>query len=312
MEDSSLTSTETITEKPEVVTTPEQGQASSPTGNATPTPEEVYDYTKDERSKSMWFNKATKSFDPNLLYKSYKNADTLIEKQYKPLRAQAETFTKFLKEYGYEPDIEKLKPVFDEYKSFKDPENPIIKRGNYFSYFYDNPEYKPEVETLFENLRKKEIRKQFGEGVSDEIVNEIIANRKYREEQEAKEKTRQAQENHQKLVGTIEEGWKKVEKEAKSIGFPVNEEIRQKLLKVCMDEQVDPRFMYYKFIDLYKKEVDQYQRAKIQSDLKKEREKNHKSGIIPGSSSQSKAPAPDSTAKPRMMDRVKERLGLTT
>jgi hypothetical protein len=290
--------------------TPESAPATPPTEGATPAAEEVFDYNKDERSKTMWFNKATKAFDPNLLYKSYKNADTLIEKQYKPLRAQADTFTKFLKDYGYEPDIEKLKPVFDEYKSFKDPENPIIKRGNYFSYFYDNPEYKAEVETLFETLRKKEIRKNFGEGVSDEIVNEIMANRKFREDTEKKEKERADAELHKQLVGTIDSGWKEVEKEAKAIGFPVNEDIRLKLLDICEKEQVDPRFMFYRFQKEYRKEIDQYQRAKIQSDFKKEREKSHKSGVIPASSTQSKGSAAP-VGKPSMVDRVKSTLGIT-
>jgi hypothetical protein len=141
------------------------------------------------------------------------------------------------------------------------------------------------------------------------VVNEIIANRKYREEQEAKEKAREAEANHTKLVGTIDEGWKRIEKEAKSIGFPVNEEIRQKLLDICVKEQIDPRFMYARFLDEYKTEIDKYQRAKIQSDLTKSREKSHKSGIIPASSTQSK-----STIKPdekqTMLSKVLDKFGL--
>ena len=307
---SELDNKETIPATPEAQPDASQQAQASPQQTAqAPIPEEVYDYTKDERSKTMWTDKKTKSFDPNLLYKSYKNSETVLEKQFKPLKAQAESFTKLFENYGMKVDINEVKQALDELKSFKDPENPVIKRGNYFSYFYDNPEYKPEVETFFENMRKKEIRKQFGEGVSDEIVGEIIANRKYREEQEAKEKARLAEESHKKLVGTIEDGWKEIEKESKAIGFPVNEEIRQKLLDICMKEQVDPRFMYFRFLKEYKKEIDQHQRARIQADLTKTQIKNHKNGIIPGSSTQVKAPQTPQN-KTSMLDRVLDRVGL--
>ena len=302
---------EIVTAEPEVKSaTPEPIQASPQPVAQPPIQEEVFDYTKDERTKSAWLNKQTKAFDTNLLYKSYRNAEGVIEKKYKPLQVQADSFTKLFESYGMKVDINEVKQALEDLKSFKDPENPVIKRGNYFSYFYDNPEYKPEVETFFENMRKKEIRKQFGEGVSDEIVSEIIANREYRQSQEAKEKAKLAEDEHKKLVGTIEDGWKEIEKETKAIGFPVNEEIRQKLLDICMKEQVDPRFMYFRFLKEYKKEIDQHQRARIQADLTKTQIKNHKAGIIPGSSAQVKAPQSQGNAKPSMVDRVLERVGL--
>lgn len=304
---------ETLTQEPAAEgQAPESAPADGQQPAGTPTPEEVLDFTKDERAKRMWFNPNTKSWDYNLMYKSIRNGDEVIEKKYKPLRQQADEFTKFLKEYELEPDPAKLKPVFDEWKSFKDPENPIIKRGNYFSYFYDNPEYKNDVETLFETLRKKEIRKQFGEGVSDEIVNEILENRKYREEQTRKEKERADREQHEKLVGTVNDGWARVQKEAKELGFPVNEDIRVKLMQVCAEEQVDPRFMYYKFLEMYKDEVAKYQRAKIQAEQYSKIQKTHKSGIIPASSTQSQGGTPAAQGKPSIVDRIKERVGLKT
>jgi len=285
--------------------TPEAAPADAGTPAQQPTAQEIADWTKDQRYERMWKK------DPNALYKSYREADKLIEGQYKPLRAQAETFTKLFKEYGYEADPAQIKQAMDELKTWKDPENPTIKRANYFSYFYDHPEYKGEVETMFEGLRKREIRKQFGDGVSDEIVNEIIANRKYREEQEAKEKARIEQEQHSKLVGTIDEGWKRVESEAKAMGFPVTEEIRQQLLEVCAKEDVDPRFMYYKFQDMFKDEVSKYRRLSVQSEQKKLAEKNKRAGIIPASSTPSR-PVSKAATNPNMLNRVMERIGLKT
>ena len=303
---------EPITAEPTVLPdTQEPAQASAQLAAQPPVADEVYDYTKDERSKTMWADKKTKAFDPNLLYKSYKNADTLIEKQFKPLRAQAESFTKLFESYGMKVDINEVKQALDELKTFKDPENPVIKRGNYFSYFYDNPEYKTDIDNYFEALRKKEISKQFGPGVSDEIVNEILANRKYREDQETKEKARAAEDQHKKLVGTIDDGWKEIEREAKAVGFAVNDDIRVKLLDICAKEQIDPRFMYARFLKEYRKEIDQLNRAKIQAEFTKSRAKTYKSGIIPGSSRQVVAPQSKTNEKPSMLERVKTNLGLT-
>lgn len=302
----------TETQSPDVQSTsPEVSQAGGEPSAEQPTAQDILDYTKDERLRRMWLDPKTKTFSPNLMYKSIKSGDELIEKQYKPLKAQAETFTKLFKEYGYEPDPEKLKSAFEELKSWKDPENPIVKRGNYVSYFLDHPEYGNELTEVLEGYRKREIRKQFGEGVSDEIVNEIIANRKFREETEAKERQRIEQENHKKLVGTIDQGWSKVQEECKKIGFPVTDQIKEQLFDICAQEDVDPRFMFYKFQEMYKEEIAKHQRAMIQSELVKSREKTQKSGIIPASSTQSRQPSKP-VQKASMLDRTLDRLGLKT
>ena len=314
LEQSSLT-----TETPAAGTPSLEGQSGSPEAAPasgqqpaqTPTAQEILDYTKDERLSRMWSNPKTKSFDPNLMYKSVKSADDLIEKQYKPLRAQADSFTKFLKDYGFEPDTEKLKPIFDEYKSFKDPENPVIKRSNYFSYFYDNPEYKADIENLFEGMRKKEIRKQFGEGVSDEIVKEILDNRKFREEQVQKEKMATEEAEHKKLVGTIEQGWEKVKSQTAKLGFPVTDEIRVKLLEQCAKEGIPPNAIYGKFLEMYEEEIFKHNRAKVQSDLTKKQVQTRKNGVIPGSSVQSKG-ASVPAGKESLFDRVAAKVGLKT
>jgi hypothetical protein len=284
---------------PEVPTGSEQQVAQ------TPTAQEIADWTKDDRYTRMWKK------DPNQLYKSYKSADDLIEKQYKPLRSQADSFTKLFKDYGYEPDVEQLKGAFDKLKSWEDPENPVVKRGNYVSYFLDHPEYGNELTSVLEGYRKREVRKQYGVELPDEVINEIVENRKFREETIAKEK-KQAQEMQTKqLLGTINEGWDKVVSESKKIGFPVTDDIRTQLLDICAKEQVEPRFMFYKFQEMYNEEIQKHQRASIQSELVKNRQRTQKTGVIPASSTKSRVPnAPTDGTKPGMIARVLDRVGL--
>lgn len=308
--DSSLTGTQAqeapVTETPASdvqQASPEAAPAGGQQPAQQPTAQEIADWTKDERYTRMWRK------DPNQLYKSYKSADDLIEKQYKPLRAQAETFTKLFSDYGHEADPEKLKAAFEKLKSWEDPENPIVKRGNYISYFLDHPEYKNELTEVLEGYRRREIRKQFGEGVSDEIVNEIVENRKFREQAEAKEKKAAADAQHKQLVGTIEQGWTQVQDECKKMGFPVTDEIRNKLMDKCAEENVDPRFMFYKFQDMFRDEVEKHRRATIQSEIVKSRQRTHKSGVIPAGSHTAKAAQTD---KKGMFERVADKLGLKT
>jgi hypothetical protein len=85
----------------------------------TPKQDEVFDYTKDERLNRMWVNPKTKAVDPNLMYKSIRSADDIVEKQYKPLRAQADSFNKLLKEYGYEASVEEVQKALDDSKTLK-------------------------------------------------------------------------------------------------------------------------------------------------------------------------------------------------
>ena len=258
-------------------------------------------WKKDSRMGRTWKDEQTFS-------KAAWNADQLIEKQYKPLKAQAEQFTKLFSDYGFKADPSEIKQALDELKSFRDPENPVIKRGNYFSYFYDNPEYQPEIDSFFENFRRKEIRKQFGEGVSDEIVKEILESRKFREEQTEKENRLKSEQENQKIVGDINKGWERVEKEAKAIGFPIKEGVREALLDECGKQGVPPQFIYQQFAEMYHEEIEKHRRAKIQSDINATRMKQHKSGVIPPSSRVSNA-AP-SGKKLDIMDRVKNSLGL--
>lgn len=273
-----------------------------------PAAQDASDYSKDERLKRMWMTKG--QFDPNLMYKSVRSGDELIEKQFKPLKAQAEAFTNLLKTYGFEPDVEKLKPAFEELKKWRDPENPLVKRGNYLSFFLDDPEFKGETETFLESLRMKAIRREFGEGTSPELVKEILANRQYREETERKEKARQEQETQTRMVSSIEGEWKKVEAKAKELGIATSDEMRVRLLTHCRDNGIPVNGIYYEFQTMFSKDVEAKTRAKIQEDLMKTLNKGKRSGIIPAGTSQSKGGQVSGTGKkPAIVDRVMNRLG---
>ena len=271
--------------------------------------QDAIDYSKDERLKRMWMKEG--KFDPNLMYKSVRNGDDLIEKQFKPLKAQADAFTNLLKTYGFEPDVEKLKPAFEELKKWRDPENPLVKRGNYLSFFLDDPEFKGETETFLESLRMKAIRREFGEGTSPELVKEILANRQYREETERKEKARQEQERQTQMVSSISGEWKKVEAKCKELGIPTSDEMRVKLLTHCRDNGIPTNGIYYEFQTMFSKDVEAKTRAKIQEDLMKTLNKGKKSGIIPAGNGQTKSAAVVGTkgGKSPILDRVMGRLG---
>ena len=306
---------------PAAATTDEGGQSSgepsgtsegSPAGGQQPSGksavQDAIDYSKDERLKRMWMKEG--KFDPNLMYKSIRNGDEVIEKQFKPLKVQAEAFTNLLRNYGLEPDVEKLKPAFDELKKWRDPENPIVKRGNYLSFFLDDPEFKTETETFLETLREKAVRREFGEGVSDDVVKEILANRQYREESERKEKARQEQENQTRMLSSISGEWAKVEAKCKELGIPTSDEMRVKLLTHCRDNGIPTNGIYYEFQTMYSKDVETKTRAKIQDDLMKTLNKGKKSGIIPAGTGHSKGGQVQGTGKkPNLVNRVMDRLG---
>ena len=270
--------------------------------------QDAIDYMKDERLKRMWTTKG--QFDPNLMYKSVRNGDELIEKQFKPLKAQAEAFTNLLKNYGFEPDVEKLKPAFEELKKWRDPENPLVKRGNYLSFFLDDPEFKGETETFLESLRMKAIRREFGEGTSPELVKEILANRQYREETERKEKARQEQESQTRMVSSIKGEWKKVEAKCKELGIATSDEMRVKLLTHCRDNGIPTNGIYYEFQTMFSKDVEAKTRAKIQEDLMKTLNKGKRSGVIPAGNGQARSAAVvGKGGKTSILDRVKSQLG---
>ena len=262
-------------------------------------------WKKDARFGRIWKDDAGFS-------KSAYEADQLIEKQYKPLRQQAETFTNLLKEYGYEPDPIKLKSAFDELKSWKDPNNVIVNRGNYLGAFLEDPEFKIETENFLQGLRKKAIRREFGEGITDEVAKEILENRKYREEQERKAKATEHQQKVAEARSQIDLGWESVQKECKALGFPVTDEIRVKLLQEAMKEGVPGNLLLYKFQSMYKEEIAKYQRAKMQQEQQQKLEKMRKTKVITGSSKVATVPQSTSAKKPGMLERVFKRLEHTT
>ena len=272
-------------------------------------PEKPFDYD--------WWKKDTNRF--GRIWKSEKDviksayeADQLIEKQYKPLRQQAETFTKLLKDYGYEPDPIKLKSAFDELKSWKDPNNVVVNRGHYLGAFLEDPEFKVETENFLQGLRQKAIRREFGEGITDEVAKEILENRKYREEQTRKEAAAKQESQRSQYRSQIDTGWDMVQKECKALGFPVTDEIKVKLLQEASKLYLPGELLLYKFQAMYKEEIAKYQRAKMQQEQQQKLEKMRKTKVITGSSKFVTTPKAGDGQKPGLAERVMKRVGLKT
>jgi len=274
----------------------------------TPKPADAYDpewWKKDpERFGKTWKT-------PDDVIKSAWHSDQLIEKQYKPLRAQVDAFTKVFQEYGHEASLEKLKAIFDDHKKWNDPENNIVKRGNFLSFFLDHPEYKVETENFLESMRKREVQKQFP-GMSDEMINKIVSLEQFKADQEAKEKAANQKREQEQYLSQITKGWEDVQKECRELGFPVTDEIRTKLLKECFEQGINPQHILYKFMDMYKDEVNKYRNLKIQSEYAKTQQRRRKTGIIPAS------PTPTRTAPAKLSNgiidhaaNIAKKLGIT-
>jgi len=275
-------------ETPEVQTSQSDAQAGNsqqipasgqPPANAGT--QEILDWAKDERYGRMWSDKGTGN--PNKLYKSYKELEkvfTPLKKESEALKGQFKTLSEFFKQYELEPDIEKLKPVFDEYKTLKDPENPEMKALEELKYWVQNEATSEQVLKFFNQLRQEEYSRKYPGWNAEQIQKQIETERRIKAIEE-KEKQDSAKFEYDTSLKTINEQCDRAKKYAESKGFVFSDDIRSTLLDHCMKNNIDPKYVYSEFVNKYDEQVSKAFEEKIKQDQLKGLNKNRDNVVMP-------------------------------
>lgn len=270
-----------------------------------PTKEEILDWQKDERFKRMWINEK-KEGDPNRLYKSYRN----LEKMHEPLKKQYSVIESTFKELGIPLDPIQIKAIAKEYNELKDPNNPVKQRADYFSVWLDNPLYQQKVTNFYNELEKAEMQRQFP-GMNDEqIKKQVELENKVRSFEQYQQKQQQ-QEKFQSDISTAKEGWTKIKKLADSRGFAFTDEIAENIMSVMNKNQIDTKYLYHTFIELYGEQLDKTLTERTEKSVMERLNKNKQAGVI---SSTSSAKPAVSTGSGNLRDSIRkavEKMGIT-
>jgi len=270
--------------------------------------QEILDWTKDERHGRMWSNKGVG--DPNKLYKSYKE----LEKVYTPLKSESETLKKqiatlseFFKQYELEPDIGKLKPIFDEYKTLKDPENPEMKALEELKYWVQNEATSEQVLKFFNQLRQEEMSRKYPGWNAEQIQKQIEIERKIKNLEE-KEQQDTVKADYETSLKTINEQCDRAKKYAENKGFVFTDDIRNTLLDHCMKNNIDPKYVYSEFVNLYDEQVSKSFEEKIKQDQLKGLNKNKGNVVMPAKTT---APAKGTGSLRDKFADIVDKMGIT-
>jgi len=247
--------------------TPEAGN-STETQNTPQTTEEIIDWLKDKRAETSWKK------DPNRLYKSYRD----MEKTYSPMKQKFESLNKTFQELGIAP--EHLKEMTEELKTWKDPENPTVKRAQYLDRWLNNPQYANQVLAYFEDLEKKDIQAKYPNMTQDQIEKQVALEQKL-EKLEKAESDRQFQSEVKTELEMIDSGIKEAKEVANSYGFEFSKEIEQFLLKHCDEQGKSGDMIPYYFQKLYRDQILKAQQDKLEKDFLARSEKTKKAVVVP-------------------------------
>lgn len=259
-----------ITQDSSQVGEPSKAGENSKESNSTE--QEILDYKNDPRWGKFWKTE-------NDLYKGYREIEKLQKSKYDPIIKQHEGLINQLKENGF--SLEQISEVLTEYKSFKDPENPLIANGNYVNKWLGNPLYENAVANFFKDLENKELQRKYPNMTEEQIQKQIVLESRL----EALENEKK-QQDYSKQVdvysNNIDEGLKKAESYAKSKGLEFSDDIRKNLLEYCDKNEILPKFVFHAFLDLYH---EQLEKASAELYEKKTLEKTSKiknAGILNG------------------------------
>jgi len=282
--------------------------------------QEIFDWMKDERKVRMWkgndkvdayinANPDAKKFLENF-YKSYRNIEKVhdpIKKKAEALEGQISTLSEFMKQYGIEPDIEKLKPVLDEYKTFKDPQNPEMQALAELKYWVQNEATGQQVLKFFDQLRQEEMHRKYPGWNAEQIQKQIEIERKIKNLEE-KEQQANVKAEYDTSLKTINEQCDRAKKYAESKGFVFSEDIRSTLLDDCMKNKIEPAYVFAHFVNKYDEQVSKSFEEKIKQDQLKGLNKNRDKVVIPAGTTK---PASGSGSLKDKFTQIVEKMGIT-
>jgi hypothetical protein len=283
LESSLTTATEETTPVVTAGTSPDQTTSQPPVGTtqpvATPTAEEVYDWSKDERFEKMWKK------DPNGLYKSYRNIEKMVEPMKTELgtvKQQNQAIQEVCEEFGI--TTEQLKDIFTEHKTLKDPDHPENKSKNYFQSWLGNDMYKDKVLGFFQELEKTELQRLYPNMNAEQIKKQVEMEQRLAK-MEAEDQKRKDEAFVKDSTATINSGVDKAKKYAEARGFTFDDKVSVDLLDYCQQNGIDPKFVYHAFIEKYGEQLDKTYADRIKSEQLKALEKNKGDVVLGGGAS---------------------------
>lgn len=257
---------------------PASGQ---PPANATP--QEITDWTKDDRHERMWRK------DPNQLYKSYRNMEKVydpMKDEIKGLKGQIEQVDGLLKEYGYELNSEQLKSVLDELRSYTTDDEklqkPVVRIGKYFEQqpWFNEPGYVDKLDKFTQNLYWEYMQEKYPGMTMPQIqkMNELEAKNKEIE-------TRLTQKEQAERIKSTEMGIDKALKEIKAFstenGFAFTDKIEQELIDFGEKTGTPPEYLYGEFMKRYGKEIQKSYSERVKQEQLQMLEKNKNNITLP-------------------------------
>ena len=304
-------------ETPEVTPEPATEIGKQPENSASP--QEILDWRKDPRYGKMWNkgNKVQFSEDQHKVindefYKSYRNIEKVWEptkKELETLKKDKEAMTALAKEYGI--SIEKLKDVLEEHKTFKDPDNPVISRGNYLSAWFDNeklaPLYKDKVTNFFKGLETEEMQRQYP-GMNDVQIKEMVELKQKVQAIEAQKKEEARTTSIKEQQSLIDKNINRGKEYAKAKGFEITVDMENKLIDFCKENKVFPKDVFYAFREMFDEQIDKVYSEKVKAGTLQNLDKNKNSVVLkPGEQAK-----PVNAGGGTLLEKLSRAAGLTT
>lgn len=268
-------------------------QATTGTPNA-----DAYDpewYKKDDRwvKRGMWKSEQD-------IIRSYYEADKVLETKYKPAYKQYEDLQKKFKDSGIDPT--KLDEYVKEYQGYKDPNNPLIARSNYFSNWLDNDLYRDNVIQFFQDLETREQERKYP-NMTAEARQKMIELEKRAERLEQVQKQAQEEKMYQTYQKDIQAGIGSIKKMAEANGFEFTDEIKDQFLDHCMKNGVPAKYMVQEFRSLHDEDLNKSYENKIKASLLASQQEQNKTRVTVA-----KAPVPTTDRPKSFRDQLAEKI----
>jgi hypothetical protein len=245
-----------------------------------PTEEEILNWEKDKRFNKMWKN-------PNDLYKSYIEMEKWKASQHDPLKQQYDNLVKLFSDNDLDP--RNLNDYINEYKKFKDPNNPLIARANYLSSWLENPLYKDKLVAIFEDLENQELQRKYPNMGAEERAKMIEMEGKL-SEYDKKFQIAEREKLTNTYVTEITEGLEKCKQLAEKRGFGFPDNIQKALLAYCEQNEIPARYIYHAFLDKYGEQLDKSFAEKTEKGVLEKLNKNKSEGIVNAGSNKKTSP----------------------
>lgn len=232
-------------------------------------PEQEYDWTKDERFERMWKN------DPNGLYKSYRNLEGQYDKV-KPLQANYEGLVSKFEENGL--SVDQIDDYLNEYKTLKDPDNPINQDIAVLETFLNDSVAGPQLLNYLKELEVGMMQRQYPNMSQAQIEHQMRTDQELKALKESEFK-RQQEMQEQNNLSEINKNTEKFISYAKERGLEVTEEMKNEVWKHCIDNNIPINSIYYAFCEKYDKQLTEALENRMRDNIAKGKSKTDKVAV---------------------------------